>query len=125
MQAFRPREQEAGLHDACASFARHALPTNRQQLQAPRRLSLAQHAALTFQPCPGTLHNPWARGLQVVTSKVLSAEKVLHLDGGVYRWAAAGLPMVGEYDGSNAGRTPNVAEKPAGEWAGGGGPCWR
>ena len=39
---------------------------------------------------------------------------VVHLDGGVYRWFNEGLPMVGEYDGSNAGRTPQIAAKPSG-----------
>ena len=50
----------------------------------------------------------------------MAADRVLHLEGGVYRYAAAGLPMTGDYDGSNAGRTPNVAQKPTG--AGPGGP---
>lgn len=45
---------------------------------------------------------------------MLPAERVKHLDGGVFRWFAAGLPMVGEYDASNAGKTPNTAEKPSG-----------
>lgn len=39
---------------------------------------------------------------------------VVHLDGGVYGWFNAGLPMRGEYDGSNAARTPQIAAKPSG-----------
>ena len=65
--------------------------------------------------------------MQVVASECMPADRVLHLDGGVYRYAAAGMPMTGEYDGSNAGRTPNVAEKPTGAWLGAaslGAGCW-
>lgn len=39
---------------------------------------------------------------------------VVHLDGGVYGWFNADLPMEGEYDGSNAARTPQIAAKPSG-----------
>ena len=31
-----------------------------------------------------------------------------HVDGGLLAWAAAGLPVDGEYDGRDAGRTPGV-----------------
>lgn len=40
--------------------------------------------------------------------------EVLHLNGGVYGWYNAGLPMEGEYDGRNAARTPQIAAKPSG-----------
>lgn len=47
--------------------------------------------------------------LQVVTSGALPADRVKHLTGGVFSWNAAGLPMVGDYDASAAGRTPAAA----------------
>lgn len=51
---------------------------------------------------------------QVVTAGALPVERVQHLSGGIYAWASAGLPMIGEYDGSAAGRTPAAAvSKPA------------
>lgn len=46
--------------------------------------------------------------LQAIQSGAISADKCYHLDGGVYRWFTAGLPMTGEYDTSNVGRTPNA-----------------
>lgn len=52
-------------------------------------------------------------------SKALPAGQVKHLAGGVYRWAAAGMPMIGDYDGSGAGRTPGAAEEPTGTAIGG------
>ena len=33
-----------------------------------------------------------------------------HLEGGVYGWFTAGLPMRGEYSTENLGRTPNAAK---------------
>ena len=48
--------------------------------------------------------------LQVVSSGSLPANRVQHLAGGVYGWFGAGLPMVGEYDASAAGTTPNVTD---------------
>ncbi|KAI7837943.1 hypothetical protein COHA_008249 [Chlorella ohadii] len=53
---------------------------------------------------------------KVLTSSGLGASQVKHLAGGVYGYANSGLPMVGEYDGSGAGRTPAVAEKPSGQY---------
>jgi 3-mercaptopyruvate sulfurtransferase SseA len=54
--------------------------------------------------------------VQVVTNDALPASRVKHLEGGVFRWNAAGLPMVGEYDASNAGKTPASAERPTGDY---------
>lgn len=53
---------------------------------------------------------------QVVASQALPAERVKHLEGGVYRWYSLGLPMDGQYDPSNAGKTPNTAEAPTGAY---------
>lgn len=39
------------------------------------------------------------------------AASVGHVDGGLFGWAAAGLPVDGEYDGRDAGRTPGVVRK--------------
>ena len=36
---------------------------------------------------------------------------VAHVDGGVFAWAGAGLPIEGDYDGSDAGRTPGVVQQ--------------
>jgi hypothetical protein len=57
--------------------------------------------------------NPCA---QVLASEALPAERVKHLEGGVYRWYSSGLPMNGQYDPSNAGKTPNTAEAPTGNF---------
>lgn len=51
-----------------------------------------------------------------MTNDALPASRVKHLEGGVFRWNAAGLPMVGEYDASNAGKTPASAERPTGDY---------
>ncbi|EFN56190.1 hypothetical protein CHLNCDRAFT_144920 [Chlorella variabilis] len=78
---------------------------------------LACEAGGTLEPSVNFPQGKVSRSLKaVVTSKVLPAERVKHLDGGVFRWFAAGLPMVGEYDASNAGKTPNTAEKPSGRF---------
>eukprot|EP00887_Chlorella_sp_A99_P007563 scaffold28.g7563.t1 len=53
---------------------------------------------------------------QIIASGTLPVDRVLHLDGGVYRWAKAGLPVQGVYDPSAAGSTPNAAEKPTGKF---------
>lgn len=58
-------------------------------------------------PTPTRVLRPCA--LQVVASDTVPAGRVMHLDGGVFRWWNAGLPMVGNYDPSNAGRTPAAA----------------
>jgi hypothetical protein len=47
--------------------------------------------------------------VQVLTSGQLPAERVKHLAGGVLRWSESDLPIVGDYDPANAGRTPNAA----------------
>lgn len=39
-----------------------------------------------------------------------AASKCYHLEGGVYRWFASGLPMTGEYDGKQVGRTPAAVD---------------
>lgn len=81
---------------------------------------LACEAGGTLQPSVNFPQGKVSRSLKaawkVVASEGMPADRVLHLDGGVYRYAAAGMPMTGEYDGSNAGRTPNVAEKPTGTY---------
>ncbi len=41
---------------------------------------------------------------------------VKHMSGGVYGWYSAKLPMYGEYDKSNLGRTPNAAVEPKGQY---------
>ena len=35
-----------------------------------------------------------------------------HLEGGLFAWYNSQLPMIGDYDTGNAGRTPNIAENP-------------
>lgn len=35
--------------------------------------------------------------------------KVAHLSGGLYQWFKDGFELVGEFDSSNLGRTPNAA----------------
>ena len=42
--------------------------------------------------------------------------EVVHLAGGLLSWYQAGLPIKGEYDASGAGRTPNAAEAPTGDF---------
>lgn len=42
--------------------------------------------------------------------------QVAHLDGGLFGWNKAGMPMMGEYDESAVGRTPNAAGPPSGEF---------
>lgn len=37
---------------------------------------------------------------------------VAHLDEGLLGWYKSGLPLIGEYDTSTAGRTPNIAKAP-------------
>jgi len=41
---------------------------------------------------------------------------VKHMGGGVYGWYSSDLPMYGEYDKSNLGRTPNAAVEPKGQY---------
>lgn len=41
---------------------------------------------------------------------------VKHMSGGVYGWYSADLPMFGDYDKSNLGRTPNAAVEPKGQY---------
>ena len=50
--------------------------------------------------------------------KVVTASDipVKHLNGGVYGWFPADLPMYGVYDKSNLGRTPNAAVEPKGQY---------
>lgn len=43
---------------------------------------------------------------RVLYTQILPADKVMHLEGGVVAWYQAGLPMVGEYNASNAYKTP-------------------
>ena len=43
-------------------------------------------------------------------------KNVAHLDGGVYNWYKSGLPMTGEYNTGNVGRTPNAANAPTGKY---------
>lgn len=84
---------------------------------------LACEAGGTLEPSVNFPLGKESRSLKgawrLVESQALPAGQVKHLGGGVFRWAAAGLPMVGEYDGSGAGRTPGAAEAPTGAFVDG------
>ncbi|KAL4448389.1 hypothetical protein ABPG75_005608 [Micractinium tetrahymenae] len=81
---------------------------------------LACEAGGTLQPTVSFPQGKVSRSLKaawkVLATGALPAERVLHLDGGVYGWYRAGMPMDGEYDGTGAGRTPNTAETPTGQF---------
>ncbi|CAG9465829.1 unnamed protein product [Pedinophyceae sp. YPF-701] len=64
----------------------------------------------TLKPTTNFPYGKQSRSL-VGTSKALDVgiENVAHLDGGIYGWFNAELPMDGEYDASMVGRTPNAA----------------
>lgn len=47
---------------------------------------------------------------EVLARGLADSSKVAHLDGGILAYYRADLPIEGEYDLSNAGRTPNSAE---------------
>ncbi|KAI3426298.1 hypothetical protein D9Q98_008671 [Chlorella vulgaris] len=84
---------------------------------------LACEAGGTLEPSVNFPTGKVSRSLKaawkVVTNDALPASRVKHLEGGVFRWNAAGLPMVGEYDASNAGKTPASAERPTGDYING------
>lgn len=73
---------------------------------------LACEAGGTLQATTNFATGKTSRSLKgcwkAIQSGAISADKCYHLDGGVYRWFTAGLPMTGEYDTSNVGRTPNA-----------------
>lgn len=78
----------------------------------------ACEAGGTMRPTPNFPAGKASRSLKGAW-KVLAADAVseaLHLDGGVYGWYQAGLPMVGDYDKSNLGRTPNATVEPTGQY---------
>lgn len=46
----------------------------------------------------------------------ITDKKILHMEGGIYGYSLEGLPMTGEYTAEDAGRSPNVAAAPSGEF---------
>eukprot|EP00210_Caulerpa_lentillifera_P007809 g7452.t1 len=68
----------------------------------------------TMTPSTNFMYGKESRSLKACF-KALKAKPdlaVAHLDQGLLGWFNSGLPLIGEYDASNAGRTPNVAKAP-------------
>ena len=63
----------------------------------------------TLKPSMNFMYGKQSRSLQAMHEAMKAGLKVGHLDGGIYSWYQEGLPMVGEYDEKNVGRTPNAA----------------
>lgn len=81
---------------------------------------LACEAGGTLQPTVSFPQGKVSRSLKaawkVLATSALPADRVLHLEGGVFGWYKSGMPMDGEYDGTGSGRTPNTAETPTGDF---------
>lgn len=75
-----------------------------------QRLTCCMHGSNPPNSTTAVSLTQHVRHLQVLASKTADASSVAHLDGGIYGWDAEDLPVDGEYDGSNAGRTPAAAE---------------
>lgn len=77
---------------------------------------LACEAGGTLTPSVNFPQGKVSRSLKaawkVLSTGSVPADRVMHLDGGVYAWYRSGMPMTGEYDGAGAGRTPAAADAP-------------
>lgn len=72
----------------------------------------------TLAPSTNFMTGKTSRSLKAAY-RVLDAEltqDVLHLDGGIFGYYSAGKPIIGEYNKENAGKTPNVAKAPEGDF---------
>lgn len=72
----------------------------------------------TMTPSPSFVTGKVSRSLKAAYKALEKGQMkdVAHLDGGVYNWFKSGLPMIGEYDTGNVGRTPNAANAPTGQF---------
>lgn len=71
----------------------------------------------TTKPSPNFAAGKASRSLKAAWKAVTAGGMpVKHMSGGVYGWYSADLPMFGDYDKSNLGRTPNAAVEPKGQY---------
>ena len=96
--------------------------SSRGRAGSPGRASLPANEDLPLilsPPSPST-HSPTPQFSAGKPSRSLQAafrlledgrvKGVDHVEGGLFAWAGSGLPVEGEYDGSDAGRTPGVVQ---------------
>lgn len=72
----------------------------------------------TLEPSTNFMTGKTSRSLKAAY-RVLAenvAEDVLHLDGGLFGYFKSELPMTGEYNSENAGKTPASAKAPEGDF---------
>ncbi|GMH35413.1 hypothetical protein BSKO_03281 [Bryopsis sp. KO-2023] len=72
----------------------------------------------TLQPSTNFMNGKTSRSLKAAY-RILDAkisEDVLHMEGGLYGYAKMEKPMIGDYNPENAGKSPNVAAAPEGEF---------
>lgn len=68
----------------------------------------------TMIPSTNFMYGKESRSLKACyrTLQMDSSIAVAHMEDGLLGWYRSGMPLIGEYDMSNAGRTPNIAKAP-------------
>ncbi len=89
-----------------------------QQATNGKGAILMCEAGGTMTPSSNFVTGKVSRSLKAAYQAIEKGQlkNVAHLDGGVYNWYKNGLPMIGEYDTGNVGRTPNAANAPTGQY---------